>query len=64
MPPLVHFFFGGGGGGEELGAYSRLGAYYLFLPTGWALIQGWALNRINTVIKFRNITWPGLLMIG
>ena len=26
------------GGGE--GAYSRLGAYELFLPLGWALIRG------------------------
>ena len=31
------------------GAYSRLGAYKLFLPSGWALIRDWALNRINTV---------------
>ena len=29
-------------GGGGVGAYSRLGAYYLFLPLGWALI------RINT----------------
>ena len=25
---------------ERVGAYSRLGAYYLFLPLGWALIRG------------------------
>ena len=25
---------------EGLGAYSRLGAYYLFLLLGWALIRG------------------------
>ena len=40
---------GWGGGGrlfqfdwkqEGVGAYSRLGAYYLFLPLGWALIRG------------------------
>ena len=32
----------GGRGRVEVGvgAYSRLGAYYLFLPLGWALIQG------------------------
>ena len=23
-----------------VGSYLRLGAYYLFLPLGWALIQG------------------------
>ena len=34
--------------GWGLGAYSRLGAYYLFLPLGWALIRGWVLIRINT----------------
>ena len=33
-----------------MGAYSRLGAYYFSLPSGWALIRGWALNRINKVI--------------
>ncbi len=29
----------------------RLGAYYLFLPSRWALIRSWVLNRINTVLK-------------
>ena len=43
---FILFSRGGGGGG---GTYSRLGAYYLFLPLGLALIRGWALNRINTV---------------
>ena len=28
-----------------VGAYSRLGAYKLFLPSGWALIRGWALKK-------------------
>ena len=38
-----------------MGAYSKLGAYYLFLPLGWALywrwalIRGWPLIQINTV---------------
>ena len=32
------------------GAYSRLGAFKLFLPSGWALIRDWTLNRINTVL--------------
>ena len=32
-----------GGSGVGVGAYSRLDAYQLFLPLGWALI------RINTV---------------
>ena len=27
-------------GGVGVGAYSRLGAYKLFLPLGWALIRG------------------------
>ena len=36
--------------GSGVGAYSRLGAYQLFLPLGWAgLIRGWALIRINTL---------------
>ena len=26
--------------GEGVGAYSRLGAYKLFLPLGWAFIRG------------------------
>ena len=26
--------------GVGMGAYSRLGAYQLFLPLGWALIRG------------------------
>ena len=43
------FFGGGGGGGRGVGAYLRLGAYKIFLPIGWAIIRGWALNRINTV---------------
>ena len=53
LPPLcaLHFFLDGGGGG----AYSRLGAYKLFLPTGWAPIRGWALNRINTVCDLKKI---------
>ena len=34
---------------EGVEPYSRLGTYYLFLPSGWALIRGWALYRINTV---------------
>ena len=60
---FIFFFFWGGGGRWALirgwalkkyflgaGAYSRLGAYKLFLPSGWALIRDWALNRINTVL--------------
>ena len=45
---LIHLIGWGGGeclfefdwGEEGVGAYSRLGAYYLFLPLGWALIPG------------------------
>ena len=29
-----------GGGVGRVGAYSRLGAYQLFLPLGWAVIRG------------------------
>ena len=36
--------------GVGVDAYSRLGVYYLFLPLEWALIRGWALIRINTLI--------------
>ena len=46
----LKYYEGGWGGGERLfqfdweeegvGAYSRLGAYLLFLPLGWALIPG------------------------
>ena len=32
-----------------MGANSRLGAYSIFLPSGWALIRGWPLIRIDTV---------------
>ena len=39
-------FWGWGGGG---GGVLEAGAYKLILPSGWALIRGWALNRINTV---------------
>ena len=42
---------GVGGRCGGVGAYSRLGAYKLFLPLGWALIRGWALIPINTVYK-------------
>ena len=31
---------GVGGRCGGVGAYSRLGAYYLFLPLGWAFIRG------------------------
>ena len=45
---LIQFFgWEGKGGGrlfefewEGVGACSRLGAYYLFRPLGWALIRG------------------------
>ena len=45
---LIQFFWVGGGrtvgaylslSGRAVGAYSRLGAYYLFRPLGWALIR-------------------------
>ena len=29
-----------------------VGAYQLSPPKGWALIQGWALNRINMVYLY------------
>ena len=40
------------GVGVGVGTYLRLGAYLLFLPLGWALIWGWALIRINTVLQY------------
>ena len=33
-----------------MGGYLRPGAFQLFLPSEWALIRGWAHNRINTVL--------------
>ena len=50
----TYSMFGGceGKRGVGVGAYSRLGAYKLFLPfrmgaySRWALIRGWALIRI------------------
>ena len=46
---LLEFLWEGVGWGGRLLAFSafRMGAY-----SRWALIQGWALNRINTVLKF------------
>ena len=37
---LFEFEFKCEGGGMGVGAYSRLGAYELFLPSAWALIRG------------------------
>ena len=37
-----------------MSAYSRLGAYELFLPSGWALIRDWVLSRINTILTSTN----------
>ena len=34
-----------------MGAYSRLGAYQLFLPTGWALIRGGRLFEVGRLIE-------------
>ena len=58
--PLVHFSFLSGGGGRlfedgrlltfptnRVGSYSRLGAYRLFLPTGWAPIRGYRLINFS-----------------
>ena len=38
MGVVAYLSLSGRGGG--VGAYSRLGAYKLFLPLGWALIRG------------------------
>ena len=55
--PLVHIFFLGGGGGVDGGGRLFEAGRLLTFPTfrvgaysRWALIRGWALNRINTVI--------------
>ena len=62
LPPLVHFSFfffgtgaGGGGGGGlfEAGRLLTFPTYRVGAYSRWALIRGWALNRINTV--FDNI---------
>ena len=37
---VSHWEEEGGGGVGRVGAYSRLGAYQLFLPLGWAVIRG------------------------
>ena len=59
LPPLVHvsFFLGGGGGGGKWGGRLFEAGRLLTFPTyrvgaysRWALIRGWALNRINTVV--------------
>ena len=44
-----YFFFWGGGG--WVGTYSRLGAYSLFLPKGWALIRGGRLFEVGRLIE-------------
>ena len=46
---LLEFLWEGVGWGGRLIVFSafRMGAY-----SRWALIRGWALNRINTVLKF------------
>ena len=55
--PLVHIFFFLGGGGVDGGGRLFEAGRLLTFPTfrvgaysRWALIRGWALNRINTVI--------------
>ena len=54
---LLEFLWEGVGWGGRLIVFSafRMGAY-----SRWALIRGWALNRINTVLKIH--TW--LLGLG
>ena len=52
LAPLVHFsfvcfFLGGGGGGNLL----TFPTYRVCAYSRWALIRGWALNRINTVLR-------------
>ena len=53
---LVHFSFflgGGGRGGGRLFEAGRLltfPTYRVGAYSRWALIRGWALNRINTVL--------------
>ena len=50
---LVHFsfFLGGGGGGRlfEAGHLLTFPTYRVGSYSRWALIRGWALNRINMV---------------
>ena len=37
-----------------------MGAYQIFLRTGWAHIRGWAVNRVNTVSFERNVIWSAV----
>ena len=49
---LLFFFWGGGGGDGRLFKAGRLltfPTYSVGAYSRWALIRGWALNRINTV---------------
>ena len=46
-----------------MGAYLRLGAYQLFLPSGWAIIRGWALNLINTVVVTMTVSMALMMMM-
>ena len=54
LPPLyaLQVFFSGGGGGGHLFKAGRLLTFLIYRMgtyLRWALIQGWAFNRINTV---------------
>ena len=55
----IYFFFWGGGEGVggrlfEAGRLLTFPTYSVGAYSRWALIRGWALNRINTVLYFRS----------
>ena len=76
---LIQFFWVGGGrtvgaylslSGRGVGAYSRLGAYYLFRPSGWALIREVGANsRLGTysnkygICTSAHLSWWAILWL-
>ena len=55
---FIYFFWGGGGGEDgrlfEAGRLLTFPTYRVGAYSRWALIRGWALNRINTVFAVLN----------
>ena len=54
---IVFFFLGGGGDGRlfEAGRLLTFPTYRVGAYSRWALIRGWAPNRINTVLGKKEI---------
>ena len=61
MSAYLSLVGGGGGGGGRLFEAGRLltcSAFRMGAYSRWALIRGWALIRINTVIKTSKLIFP------